>query len=83
MQAPPWRAVRRAQRIPPASMRTPYGLSSLVTVAVAMVCSRSSLITPSLTMRVRCAASTPHAEHSFIVTGMKPVVYVLWYQVLP
>src|SRR6266851_10306149 len=29
-------------------MRTPYGSSSLVTVAVAMVCSRSSLIRPSL-----------------------------------
>jgi hypothetical protein len=23
------------------------------------------------------------AEHSFIVAVMKPVVYVLWYQVLP
>jgi hypothetical protein len=35
-------------------------------------------------MRVPCAAaSTPDAEHSFIVAVMKPVVYVPWYQVLP
>jgi len=36
-----------AQRMPPVLMRTPYGVSSLVTVAVAMVWSWSSLITPS------------------------------------
>ncbi len=47
--APPWPAGSSARSAwPPASMRTPYGFSSLVTVAVAMVWSTSSLITPSL-----------------------------------
>jgi hypothetical protein len=102
-------------------MRTPYGVSSLVTEAVAMVWSRSSLITPSLiyarplaaaghamlhaelrgqslALRSVAAGGGDHqqlhfassqkpcradAEHSFIVTAMKPVVHVPWYQVRP
>src|SRR5260370_17357118 len=45
---------------PPVLMRTPYGVSSLVTVAVAMVWSRSSLITPSL-IYSRPLAAAGHA----------------------
>jgi hypothetical protein len=49
VSAPPWAAGSSPRSAwPPASMRTPYGLSSLVTVAVAMVWSTSSLIRPSL-----------------------------------
>jgi len=72
-------------------MRTLYGVSSLGTVAVAMVLlwSRSSLITPSSTCRrqgrrssaasLRLPSRKPcraDAEYSYIVTVMKPVVHV-------
>jgi hypothetical protein len=77
-------------------MRTPYGVSSLATVAAAMVWSLSSLITPSLICRRQGGDhQQPHGAfqpgnpyradvaHSFIVTVMKPVVHVPRYQVLP
>ena len=67
-----------AQRMASVLMRTPYGVSSLVTVAVAMVWSRSSLITPSSQPETLVARGP-----NFIVTVMKPVVHVPWYQVLP
>jgi hypothetical protein len=49
-----------AQRMAPVLMRTPYGVSSLVTVAVATVWSRLSLITPSL-IYARPLAAAEHA----------------------